>query len=148
MKQLYYLEKTSSQRGFTLIEVIVVVAILAALTASAIYALSPGDKISLAEETGLKQILISRVPTELTQHRLKNADISGFELSDDSEAFMAAWPGVKKNNKLKFTAAAQKLTLEMETTFDASDLKDTLTAMQNVTASIASKVLKIEYNIQ
>ena len=148
MKRVSKHPKPSTQSGFTLIEVIIVVAILSALTASAIYALSPGDKISSAEETGLKQILISRVPTELTQHRLSNADISGFELSDDSTAFMEAWPGVKKTNKLKFAPAAQKLTLEMETTFNASDLKDTLEAMQNVTAGITNKVLKIEYTIQ
>ena len=148
MKHLFNCRKIGKQHGFTLIEVIIVVAILSALTASAIYALSPGDKISSAEESGLKQILISRVPTELTQHRLKNADISAFKFSNNSVAFMKAWPGVKDTNKLKFTPTAQKLTLEMETTFDASDLKDTLSAMQNVTASITSKVLKIEYIIQ
>ena len=148
MKHLFNYRKIGKQHGFTLIEVIIVVAILSALTASAIYALSPGDKISSAEETGLKQILISRVPTELTQHRLKNADISGFKFSDDNVAFMEAWPGVKKVNKPKFTAAAQKLTLEMETTFDASDLEDTLSAMQNVNASITSKVLQVVYTIQ
>ena len=148
MKRVSKHAKPSTQSGFTLIEVIIVVAILSALTASAIYALSPGDKISSAEETGLKQILISRVPTELTQHRLSNGDISTFKLSDDSTAFMGAWPGVKKNNKLKFTPAAQKLTLEMETSFNASDLKDTLGSMQNVTARLTNKVLIIEYNVQ
>ena len=147
MKQLYN-RKYKKQSGFTLIEVIIVVAILSALTASAIYALSPGDKISSAEETGLKQILISRVPTELTQHRLENGDISGFQLSADSLAFMRAWPGVKNTNKLKFTPTTQKLTLEMETTFDADDLRSTLATMQNVTAGITNKVLKVEYNVQ
>lgn len=148
MKRASKLKRLSEQGGFTLIEVIIVVAILAALTASTIYALSPGDKISSAEEAGLKQILMSRVPTELTQHRLKNGDVSGFKLSDDNVAFISAWPGVKKTKSVKFTPAAQKLVLEMETTFDASDLRSTLAAMQNVTAAITNKVLKIEYTIQ
>ena len=148
MKRVSKHAKSSKRSGFTLIEVIIVVAILSALTASAIYALSPGDKISSAEETGLKQILISRVPTELTQHRLKNGDISTFKLSNNNVAFMKAWPGVKTTPNPKFTVAPQKLTLEMETTFNASDLKDTLGSMQNVTAGITNKVLKIEYTIQ
>jgi len=135
----------ANPRGFTLIEVIIVVAILAALAASAIYALSPGDKISAAEETGLRQILVSRVPTELTQHRLKNSDISKFKFSSDNVAFMKNWPGVLEP---KFTIAQRKLTLEMETTFDAAALRDTLTTMQGVTASINSaKVLKVEYKV-
>ena len=148
MKHAFNLQRLPKHGGFTLIEAIIVVAILSALTASAIYALAPGDKISSAEEAGLKQILISRVPTELTQHRLKSSDVSSFRLSDNSVVFMENWPGVKKSNKLKFTPAAQKLTLEMETTFDATNLKDTLAAMQNVNASIASKVLKVEYTVQ
>ena len=148
MKQLCNLKKLARQRGFTLIEVIIVVAILAALTASSIYALSPGDKILSAEETGLKQILISRVPTELTQYRMENGSLTNFKLSDDSVAFMKSWPGVKGNNKVKFTPAAQKLTIEMETTFNATNLESTLKAMQNVTASITNKVLTVEYNIQ
>ena len=148
MKHAFNLQRSTKHGGFTLIEVIIVVAVLTALTASAIYALAPGDKISSAEEAGLKQILISRVPTELTQHRLKNGDVSGFKLSDNSVVFMENWPGVKKSNKLKFTPTAQKLTLEMETTFDATNLMNTLTAMQNVTAGITSKVLKVEYTVQ
>ncbi len=148
MKHTSSLQGLAKHSGFTLIEVIIVVAVLAALTASAIYALSPGDKISSAEEAGLKQILISRVPTELTQHRLKNGDVSGFKLSANSVVFMENWPGVKKSNKLKFTPTAQKLTLEMETTFDATDLMNALAAMQNVTAGITSKVLKVEYTVQ
>ena len=148
MKHVFKLRRLPRHGGFTLIEAIIVVAILAALTASAIYALAPGDKISSAEEAGLKQILISRVPTELTQHRLKSGDVSGFKLSDNSVVFMENWPGIKKSNKLKFTPTAQKLTLEMETTFDATNLKDSLVAMQNVTASITNKVLKVEYTVQ
>ena len=148
MKQLCNIKKISHLRGFTLIEVIIVVAILSALTASAIYALSPGDKIQVAEETGLKQILISRVPTELTQHRLKNGNLSTFRFATNNVAFMKAWPGVKDTNKLKFTPASQKLTLEMETTFDASNLRDTLSSMQHVSASITNRVLKVDYNIQ
>ena len=148
MKKVFNLQKLSKSGGFTLIEAIIVVAVLAALTASAIYALSPGDKISSAEEAGLRQILVSRIPTELTQHRLKNDDLSGFKIADNSVAFMQNWPGVKTSNKLKFTPTAPKLTLEMETTFDATNLAGTLAAMPNVTASIASQVLKIEYTIQ
>ncbi len=148
MKHAFSLQRSTKHGGFTLIEVIIVVAVLAALTASAIYALAPGDKISSAEEAGLKQILISRVPTELTQHRLKNGDVSGFKLSDNSVVFMENWPGVKKSNKLKFTPTAQKLTLEMETTFDATNLMNSLAAMQNVTAGISSKVLKVEYTVR
>ena len=148
MKRVSNFTKPTKQSGFTLIEVIIVVAILSALTASAIYAISPGDKISSAEETGLKQILISRVPTELTQHRLKNGDISTFKLSSNNVAFMKAWPGVKTTPDPEFTIAAQKLTLEMETTFNASDLSSTLAAMQNVNASITNDVLKIEYTVQ
>ena len=59
---------------------------------------------------------------------------------------MKNWPGVIKTPK--FTIATRKLTLEMETTFDATALKDTLTTMQGVTASINSeKVLKVEYDV-
>ena len=148
LPKLLKLPKPPKYGGFTLIEAIIVVAILTALTASAIYALSPGDKIASAEEAGLKQILISRVPTELTQHRLKNGDLSGFKLSDNSVVFMENWPGVKKTNKLKFTPTAQRLTLDMETTFDAANLMSTLAAMQSVNASITNKVLKVEYTIQ
>ena len=145
MKKIFKAKKST---GFTLIEVIIVVAILSALTASAIYSLAPGDKITSAEETGLKQILISRVPTELVQHRLKNGDVSAFKLADDNAAFMQEWPGVKATNKLKFTSAAQKLDLEMETTFDATKLAKTLDTMPNVAAKVETKVLKVEYNIQ
>ena len=141
--------KLKRHKGFTLIEVIIVVAILSALTASAIYSLSPGDKITSAEETGLKQILISRVPTELIQHRLKKGDVSGFKLSTGGDvAFMQAWPGVKAASTPKFTPAATKLTLEMETTFNATNLMNTLKAMQNVDASIANKALKVVYTVQ
>ena len=146
MRKILKLKKST---GFTLIEVIIVVAILSALTASAIYSLAPGDKITSAEETGLKQILISRVPTELIQHRLKNSDVSAFKLAVNSAAFMQAWPGVKTTNKLKFTPAATKLTLEMETTFDATSLASTLSTMQNIAANVDSnKVLKVEYTVQ
>ena len=140
--------KLNKHNGFTLIEVIIVVAILSALTASAIYSLAPGDKITTAEEAGLKQILISRVPTELIQHRLKNGDVSAFKLASNSTAFMGAWPGVKTNNKLKFTPAAKKLTLEMETTFDATSLESTLDTMPNVVADVSNNVLKVEYTVQ
>ena len=140
--------KLKRHKGFTLIEVIIVVAILSALTASAIYSLSPGDKITSAEETGLKQILISRVPTELIQYRLTNGSVKDFKLSSNSVAFMKAWPGVKATPDPKFALAAPTLTLEMQTTFDATKLEEILDTMPNITAKVTNKVLKVEYTVK
>lgn len=140
--------KTIKQRGFTLVEVIIVVAILSALTAAAIYALAPGDKISSAEEAGLTQILVSRIPAELVQYKLKNNSLTGFKFSSDNKSFIEAWPGVKAGTKNKFTVKPTELVLEIEASFDTAELVRLLRAMQNVGVSTKSgNVVVVTYTL-
>ena len=140
--------KTIEQRGFTLVEVIIVVAILAALTAATLYALAPGDKISSAEEAGLTQILVSRIPAELVQYKLKNKSLTGFKFSDNNISFIQAWPGIKTGTKNKVTVKATQLALEVQISFDTTKLVSLLQEMRHVTVSTKSdNVLVVTYTI-
>ncbi len=104
---------TKKNYGFTLIEILVAVTILAVLASVAIYNIKSGDKISEAEAVVLRQALMNYIPEQLKIYYLRDDRTAWDNKVTQIQNEMADWPHLQgslhtatvyKNNgiKLKF----------------------------------------------
>ena len=71
--------KRRDQRGFTLIEIVIVTAILAVLAGAGIYALTTSGQITDAQVSVARGILINQLPNAVVSHHTRNNGIqAGF----------------------------------------------------------------------
>ena len=67
--------KKRAQRGFTLIEIVIVTAILAVLAGAGIYALTTSGQITDAQVSVARGILINQLPNAVVSHHTRNNGI-------------------------------------------------------------------------
>ena len=78
--------------GFTLLEILVAVAILAVLTSVTIYNFKSGDKISEAEAIALKQALMRDIPEQIKRYYLRGDRTAWSNSVARIQNKMANWP--------------------------------------------------------
>ena len=78
--------------GFTLIEILVAVTILAILASVAVYSINSGDKISEAETVVLKQALMNYIPEQLKVYYLRGDHTAWRNRVTQIQNEMASWP--------------------------------------------------------
>ena len=78
--------------GFTLIEILVAVTILAILASVAVYSIKGGDKISEAETVVLKQALMNYIPEQLKVYYLRGDHTAWRNRVTRIQNEMASWP--------------------------------------------------------
>ena len=83
---------TKNDYGFTLIEILVAVTILAVLASVAIYNIESGDKISEAETVVLRQALMSYIPEQLKVYYLRGDRTAWDDRVMQIQNEMADWP--------------------------------------------------------
>ena len=109
------LRKQQKSRGFTLVEILLVVTILAVITAGAIFYLSPTSNVDNANKVALEQILIGKIPTAILQYKLNNNNsLTGFKLHDGGgsvDDYIDSWPGINKSKTQTLSVAADKVTI-------------------------------------
>ena len=91
--------------GFTLIEILIAVTILAILASIAVYNINSGDKISEAETVVLKQALISYIPEQLKVYYLRGDRTAWMNRVTQIQNEMADWPHLQGSSR---TAAIYK----------------------------------------
>ncbi len=67
--------KKRAERGFTLIEIVIVTAILAVLAGAGIYALTTSGQITDAQVAVARGILINQLPNAIVSHHTRNNGI-------------------------------------------------------------------------
>ena len=74
--------KRRDERGFTLIEIVIVTAILAVLAGAGIYALTTSGQITDAQVSVARGILINQLPNAVVSHHTRNSGIqAGFTVA-------------------------------------------------------------------
>ena len=81
--------------GFTLIEVLIAVAITAVLASIAIYNVKFGDKISEAEALVLQQALMNYIPQQVRQYYLRGDRTAWSSKVSQIQNEMADWPNLQ-----------------------------------------------------
>ena len=86
--------KRYRNNGFTLLEVILVVTVLAVLASAAIFGINAQDKLASAEILALKQILTVQLPKEVQRHYVVNDRAAWLQRLARIQVEMEHWPGI------------------------------------------------------
>ena len=116
--------------GFTLIEILVAVTILAILASVAVYNINSGDKISEAETVVLKQVLISYVPEQLKVYYLRGDRTAWRNRVTQIQNEMADWPRLQSSPRTATVYKNDGVELKFKTSYQDQkqneQLRDTL----------------------
>ena len=116
--------------GFTLIEILVAVTILAILASVAVYNINSGDKISEAETVVLKQALISYIPEQLKVYYLRGDRTAWRNRVTQIQNEMADWPRLQSSPRTATVYKNDGVELKFKTSYQDQkqneQLRDTL----------------------
>lgn len=108
--------KLYRNNGFTLLEVILVVTVLAILASAAIFGINAQDKLASAEVLALKQILAVQLPKEVQRYYVMNNRAAWLQRLARIQAEMEHWPGINvAANKSATIYGNHGLLLQFET---------------------------------
>ncbi len=103
--------------GFTLIEILIAVTILAILASVAVYNIDSGDKISEAETVVLKQVLISYVPEQLKVYYLRGDRTAWRNRVTQIQTEMADWPRLQSSPRTATVYKDDGVELKFKTSY-------------------------------
>ncbi len=116
--------------GFTLIEILIAVTILAILASVAVYNINSGDKISEAETVVLKQALISYIPEQLKVYYLRGDRTAWRNRVTQIQNEMADWPHLQSSLRTATVYKNDGVELKFRTSYQDQkqneQLRDTL----------------------
>ena len=116
--------------GFTLIEILIAVTILAILASVAVYNINSGDKISEAETIVLKQALISYIPEQLKVYYLRGDSTAWRNRVTQIQNEMADWPRLQSSLRTATVYKNDGVELKFRTSYQDQkqneQLRDTL----------------------
>ena len=81
--------------GFTLVEILIAVAILTLLTSAAIYSINSTGKISVADELLLRQVLTNYIPEQVKRYYLSGDSVAWADKVSQIEDEMASWSHIQ-----------------------------------------------------
>ena len=115
--------------GFTLIEILVAVTILAILASIAVYNVNSGDKISEAETIVLKQALISYIPEQLKAHYLRGDRMVWKSRVSQIQNEMADWPHLQGSLRTATVYKNDGIELKFRTSYQDREQNEQLRSM-------------------
>ncbi len=143
---------TKSDYGFTLIEILVAVTILAVLASVAIYNINSGDKISEAETVVLKQALMNYIPEQLKVYYLRGDHTAWRNRVTRLQNEMADWPHLQGSLR---TAAVYKndgIELKFRTSYQDQkqneQLRDILIKSPLIEAAVIEGYRKQQFTVK
>ena len=116
-------------RGFTLIELMIVVAILVIIISAFYWMSSPQSKIKDTNFLALKQVLIVNIPQELNKYYLRSSTASWRTKVSEIEGEMEDWVGLEEDSPSAKVYSTRGLKLSFTTNLDEdhnNELKDLL----------------------
>lgn len=140
--------------GFTLIEVILVIAILAIITSATIFGINAKDKIATAEVLALQQILIVQIPKEIQKYYVRNNSSAWTQRLAEIQVEMEQWPGLDTTKRKRATVYdGNGLMLQFETQYGQSinaQLRATLKRspmVVSINSASSNQLFKIRYRL-
>jgi len=141
--------------GFTLIEVLVTVAVLAVLTSAALYSMSAGDKISDAEALVLQQALLGHVPEQMQRYYLRGDVAAWASRVAEIQSEMASWEHLQSAPRSAAVYRGDGITLRFQTSYNErqrnNQLRDLLRASPVVaevtTSGQLGQLFTVKYKI-
>jgi len=103
--------------GFTLIEVLVTVAVLAVLTSVALYSMSAGDKISEAEGLVLQQALLGYIPEQMQRYYVRGDAAAWTNRVAEIQSEMAGWEHLQSAPRSAAVYRRDGITLRFQTSY-------------------------------
>ena len=108
---------TKQNQGFTLLEILVAVAILAVLASVAIYNFKGGDKISGAETVVLRQALMNYIPEQIKLYYLRADSTAWTNRVAHIQNEMANWPHLQSSPRTATVYKNDGITLKFRTSY-------------------------------
>ena len=112
--------------GFTLIEILIAVTILAILASVAAYNISSGDKISEAETVVLRQALISYIPEQLKVYYLRGDRTAWMNRVTQIQSEMAEWPRLQSSPRTATIYKNDGIELKFRTSYQDREQNEQL----------------------
>ena len=112
--------------GFTLIEILISIAILSVLASIAIYSVKINDKISEAEALELRQILISYVPQQIKLYYPRGDYLAWTRRISEIHSEMADWPHLQKASGVATIYRFYGIELKFKTIYQEMEKNDQL----------------------
>ena len=138
--------------GFTLIEILVSVAILSVLASIAIYSVKVSDKISETEALGLRQTLINYIPEQVKLYYLRGDSTAWSNRVSEIRSEMANWPHLQKASGIATVYKIDGIELKFKTTYQEegrnNQLRDILMKSSLIETAVNSGYRKQQFTVK
>ena len=118
--------KVKQNHGFTLIEILITVAILAILASITIYNMEGGDKISETETVVLRQALMHYIPEQIKHYYLRNERAAWAGRVTQIQNEMASWPHLQSTPRTATVYKDNGIVLKFKTNYQEQSKNEQL----------------------
>ncbi|MBC6413900.1 MAG: prepilin-type N-terminal cleavage/methylation domain-containing protein [Chromatiales bacterium] len=142
----------SKNYGFTLIEILIAIAVIAVLSSVAIYNVNFTDKVSTADELLLKQVLTDYIPQQVMLYYLSTDSTAWADKVAQIQNEMASWQHIKKTSAIARVYKGDGIELNFNTVYEEQErnkqLRDLLATLPMVESATAGGYHKQRFTIK